>query len=117
MSGDERYLLVITKNKSSVILECLNSSSMEKLLSEAELNGAICKQLLINDFYPAYRGYRYFDLRNPTTRKIFSLVEIIEITNHPWFVGVQFHPEYKSTVSTPHPLFIHFIKACLNKKN
>ncbi len=40
-----------------------------------------------------------------------NLVEIVEITDHPWFVGVQFHPEYKSTVADPHPLFIQFIKA------
>jgi CTP synthase len=43
-------------------------------------------------------------------------VEIIEYKNHPWFVGVQFHPEYKSTVSTPHPLFKSFVKASLAKK-
>ncbi|NQY68848.1 MAG: CTP synthase [Flavobacteriales bacterium] len=40
-----------------------------------------------------------------------DLVEIIEIPNHPWYVGVQFHPEYKSTVSKPHPLFVNFVKA------
>ena len=40
-----------------------------------------------------------------------NLVEIVEIDNHPWFVGVQFHPEYKSTVINPHPLFVDFIKA------
>ena len=40
-----------------------------------------------------------------------GLVEIIEIENHPWFVGVQFHPEYKSTVASPHPLFVSFVKA------
>ena len=40
-----------------------------------------------------------------------NLVEIMEIENHPWFVGVQFHPEYKSTVLNPHPLFVNFIKA------
>ncbi len=43
-----------------------------------------------------------------------NLVEIIEIENHPWFVGVQFHPEFKSTVDNPHPLFCGFIKACIN---
>ncbi|MFU8859768.1 MAG: CTP synthase [Cyclonatronaceae bacterium] len=42
-----------------------------------------------------------------------DLVEIIEIPDHPWFVGVQFHPELKSTVSYPHPLFSGFIKASL----
>ena len=42
-----------------------------------------------------------------------NLVEIIEITDHIWFVGVQFHPEYSSTVIKPHPLFVSFIKACI----
>ncbi len=49
---------------------------------------------------------------NPET----GLVEIIEYKEHPWFMGVQFHPEYKSTVSNPHPLFSAFIKACLEEK-
>jgi CTP synthase len=40
-----------------------------------------------------------------------NLVEIVEIEDHPWFVGVQFHPEYKSTVINPHPLFVNFVKA------
>ena len=40
-----------------------------------------------------------------------NLVEIIELAGHPWFVGVQFHPEYKSTVARPHPLFVSFVKA------
>ena len=45
--------------------------------------------------------------KNPET----NLVEIMELENHPWFIGVQFHPEYKSTVANPHPLFVSFIKA------
>ncbi len=40
-----------------------------------------------------------------------NLVEIVELKGHPWFVGIQFHPEYKSTVAEPHPLFVDFIKA------
>jgi CTP synthase len=44
---------------------------------------------------------------NPQTR----LVEIMEIPNHPFFIGVQYHPELKSTVENPHPIFVHFIKA------
>lgn len=44
---------------------------------------------------------------NPDT----GLVEIVEIKQHPFFIGVQFHPEYKSTVEAPAPLFVHFIKA------
>ncbi len=46
---------------------------------------------------------------NPDT----GLVEVIELPSHPWFVGVQYHPEYKSTVAAPHPLFVSFVKACL----
>ncbi|MCB0429204.1 MAG: CTP synthase [Flavobacteriales bacterium] len=44
-----------------------------------------------------------------------GLVEIIELKSHPFFVGVQFHPEYKSTVESPHPLFVHFVKAAIEK--
>ena len=40
-----------------------------------------------------------------------DLVEIIELTAHPFFVGVQYHPELKSTVENPQPVFVHFIKA------
>jgi CTP synthase len=50
--------------------------------------------------------------KNPET----GLVEIMEIKNHPWFVGVQFHPEYKSTVLNPQPLFVNFIQAALDNK-
>jgi CTP synthase len=46
---------------------------------------------------------------NPQT----GLVEIIEIPTHKWFVGVQFHPELKSTPENPHPLFVDFVKACM----
>jgi CTP synthase len=44
---------------------------------------------------------------NPET----SLVEIIELPNHPFFIGVQYHPELKSTVENPAPLFVHFVEA------
>ena len=43
-----------------------------------------------------------------------DLVEIVEIKNHKWFVGVQFHPEYKSRFEKPHPLFVAFIKAAIS---
>jgi len=45
-----------------------------------------------------------------------DLIEVVELVNHPYFIGVQFHPEYKSTVEEPHPLFISFIKAAITKK-
>ncbi|RUA18543.1 MAG: CTP synthase [Flavobacteriia bacterium] len=49
---------------------------------------------------------------NPKT----GLVEVVEIPSHPWFIGVQYHPEYKSTVANPHPLFVGFVKAVLVQK-
>jgi CTP synthase len=50
--------------------------------------------------------------KNPNS----GLVEVIEIPSHPWFVGTQYHPEYKSTVDNPHPLFSHFIQAVQKNK-
>ncbi|MDB2656971.1 CTP synthase [Crocinitomicaceae bacterium] len=50
--------------------------------------------------------------KNPDT----NLVEVVEIEDHPWFVGAQFHPEYKSTVDNPHPLFVAFVKAVLENR-
>ena len=47
---------------------------------------------------------------NPETK----LVEAIELQSHPWFVGVQYHPEYRSTVARPHPLFVDFVNASNN---
>ena len=51
--------------------------------------------------------------KNPET----GLVEIMEIKEHPFFIGVQFHPELKSTPENPHPLFVAFIKAALKYKH
>ena len=47
--------------------------------------------------------------RNPQT----GLVEVVELPSHPFFIGVQFHPEYKSTPERPHPLFVGLVKAAL----
>ena len=49
---------------------------------------------------------------NPDTK----LVEIMELAHHPFFLGTQYHPELKSTVETPHPLFVAFVRACLEEK-
>ena len=49
---------------------------------------------------------------NPDT----GLVEVVELTDHPWFVGTQYHPELKSTVLNPHPLFVKFVEAALHNK-
>jgi CTP synthase len=45
-----------------------------------------------------------------------ELIEVVEIPSHPFFIGVQFHPELKSTVENPHPIFVHFVKAALELK-
>jgi len=45
-----------------------------------------------------------------------NLVEIVELKGHPWFIGVQFHPEFKSTVANPHPIFKSFVKAAIDYK-
>ncbi len=50
--------------------------------------------------------------RNPES----GLVEVIELKGHPYFIGVQYHPELKSTVENPHPLFVHFIRAALEQQ-
>lgn len=61
-----------------------------------------------NQFLEQYEGAGMVASgKNPET----NLVEIIELPNHPFFIGCQYHPELKSTVENPHPLFIHFVKA------
>jgi CTP synthase len=45
-----------------------------------------------------------------------DLVEIMELRDHPWYIGIQFHPEYSSTAMNSHPLFKSFIKAALDAK-
>lgn len=61
-----------------------------------------------NEYMQAYEQAGMVPVgKNPAT----GLVEVVEIPEHPFFVGVQFHPEYKSTVENPHPLFVAFVKA------
>jgi CTP synthase len=61
-----------------------------------------------NDYLDAFEANGMIPVgRNPKT----GLVEVVEIKDHPFYVGVQFHPEYKSTVENPHPLFVAFVKA------
>jgi hypothetical protein len=83
MVEGERCLLVISKNKSSVVLECPDFSLLNIWKSKAESNGATCSNITIEEFYPTYRGFRYFDLRNPVTQKTFSINEVIEILDAP----------------------------------
>ena len=92
------------------------------------------KGTLINNIYKASKIYerhrhRYevnINFKEEFEKKgmIFSglspdlkLPEIVELKNHPWFIGVQFHPEFKSRPLSPHPLFSSFIKAAkINSK-
>jgi CTP synthase len=61
-----------------------------------------------NEYYDTFEQGGMIPVgKNPKT----GLVEIVEIPQHPFFIGVQFHPEYKSTVENPHPLFVAFVKA------
>jgi CTP synthase len=61
-----------------------------------------------NDYFDAFiKAGLVASGKNPET----GLVEIVELPNHPFFIGVQFHPELKSTVESPAPLFVHFIHA------
>jgi CTP synthase len=69
------------------------------------------------EFNNAYKEqFEHNGLLATGVNKATNLVEIIELKNHPWFIGVQYHPEYKSTVASPHPLFVGFVKAALNHK-
>ena len=63
-----------------------------------------------NDFFDAFEDAGM----TPTGMNSTGLVEIMEIPEHKFFIGVQFHPEYKSTVENPHPLFVAFVKAAMS---
>ena len=66
-----------------------------------------------SDYLSAFEQAGMFSTgRNPDTK----LVEIVEIPEHPFFIGVQFHPEYKSTPEKPQPLFVAFVKAAMQRK-
>ncbi len=88
--GDAIYQNMSSINRSVRYLDW-QSGSHDKYLAEFEKNGmkAVGK--------------------NPKT----GLVEIVELTDHPFYIGSQFHPELKSTVEHPHPLFVQFIAAAL----
>jgi CTP synthase len=69
------------------------------------------------EFNPAYRDrIESAGLRIAGTSLDDRLVEVIELTDHPWFVGVQFHPEFSSRLLSPHPLFCGFVRSCLEQR-
>jgi CTP synthase len=79
-------------------------SIMERHRHRYEFNNKYMDEFVKNGFIPSGM--------NPKDQ----LVEMMELSGHPWFMGVQFHPEYKSTVANPHPLFVGLVKAAINHK-
>jgi CTP synthase len=91
-------------------------------IKEGTLANKIYKQINIKE-----RHRHRFEFNNKYTQQFIDkgmiisginpdaeLAEIVELSSHPFFIGVQFHPEYKSTVENPHPLFVSFISAALS---
>ena len=96
--------------------ELASNSKIEKIYNTTEiLERHRHRYEFNNDFYDEFVENNFIPVgKNPET----ELVEILEHNQHPYYIGVQFHPEYKSTVASPHPLFISFIEASLlNKQN
>jgi len=98
--------------------------SYDAVLSNNSLIGSIYKSRIIKERH-RHRYEVNINFKNQFEKKglIFSgnspdknLPEIVELKNHPWFIGVQFHPEFKSRPLVPHPLFSSFIKAAKNHK-
>ena len=97
----------------------------EAILKDESLIKSIYKSKFINERH-RHRYEVNINYKDDFERKgmIFSglspdnkLPEIVELKNHPWFIGVQFHPEFKSRPLSPHPLFSSFIKAAKNNSD
>lgn len=78
MTHTQRHLMFLQKDGSGIVVEARDSSDGEKLKQEAESKGMTCQPLSIENFYPDYRGYRYFDLRNSITRETFKIDHVLE---------------------------------------
>ncbi|MZG54400.1 MAG: hypothetical protein F3744_10120 [Nitrospinae bacterium] len=72
--------MFLQKEGSGIVVEAIDENHWENLKQEAEQKGMTCLPLSIENFYPDYRGYRYFDLRNPVTRESFSIDYVL----HSW---------------------------------
>ena len=124
--------LITEWNKDGVIIKGTNKElggTMRLGLYEARLKeNSLIKKIYSSKFIKERHRHRYevnINYKDKFEKKgmIFSalspdkkLPEIIELKNHPWFVGVQFHPEFKSRPLAPHPLFSSFIKAAKNHR-
>ena len=93
----------------------------EAVLKEGTISRACYQQEHVQErhrhryeFNPEYRDrFEEAGMRVAATSPDGRLTEILELSGHPWFVGVQFHPEFRSHFLSPHPLFTGFVKACL----
>ena len=93
--------------------------SLHKFAEQVAAHGRGDDSLLVHMTPDEVQRLQAFAEANGTTMTInpdTGLVEIVELENHPFFIGVQYHPEYKSTVETPHPLFVSFVAATVNAK-
>ena len=70
--------MFLKKDGSGIVVEARNSSEQGSLKQAAELKGMNYQPLTIENFYPDYRGYRYFDLRNSVTQETFSIDYVLE---------------------------------------
>ncbi|QDQ42217.1 CTP synthase [Methylacidiphilum kamchatkense] len=124
----------MTSNPVICLLE--EQKKLSSLGGSMRLGSSLCKLLPNTKAYEAYRRdtsrerhrHRYefnmaykpllekFGLKISGTTENGELVELIELENHPWFVGCQFHPEFQSRPNCPHPLFVAFLKASLEHR-
>ena len=78
MNQGQRHLMFLKKDGAGILVETRDFPDGENLKQEAEAKGMTCQPLTIESFYPDYRGYRYFDLRNPVTQELFSIDHVLE---------------------------------------
>ena len=93
MPQNKRHLIFVKKDGAGIVVEARESSEQENLKKEAESKGMTCQHLTIEMFYPDYRGYRYFDLRNPVTRETFCLDYVLDA----WEVDKRHHEGHEGT--------------------
>ena len=92
----------------------LRSVYGKKEISERHRHRYEFNNLYLEDFEKAGMKVAGINKGVSTSAKPVTRVEAVEIPGHPFFVGVQYHPEYKSTVENPHPLFVAFVKAAMD---
>ena len=93
VSQGQRHLMFLQKDGSGIVVEAMDASGYESLKQEAETKGMTCKPLSMENFYPDYRGYRYFDLRNSVTQETFSIDYVLEA----WEADKRHHEGHEGT--------------------